>query len=71
MTPFAPSLRHRVAVLAACALGLSASAFAQGTAWPQKPITLVVGYPAGGSTDQLARAIQKPMQDFLKQPVIV
>ena len=71
MTPFAPSLRHRVAVLAACALGLSASAFAQGTAWPQKPITLVVGYPAGGSTDLVARTLAQDLGARLGQPVVI
>lgn len=40
-------------------------------AFPSKPVRLVVPYAAGGSTDQLARAIQQPMADFLKQPVIV
>ena len=40
-------------------------------AYPSKPIRIVVPYAAGGSTDQLARAIQQPMSDFLKQPVII
>lgn len=39
--------------------------------FPSKPIRIIVPYAAGGSTDQLARAIQQPMSDFLKQPVIV
>jgi len=43
--------------------------FAKG--YPEKPIRLVVPYAAGGTTDQLARIIQKPMSDFLGQPVIV
>ncbi len=55
-----------LATLAAAA----ASSFAQ-EPFPSRPITVVVPYPAGGTTDQLARAIQKPMSDFLHQPVIV
>ncbi len=39
--------------------------------FPEKPIRLVVPYPAGGSTDQLARIIQKPMREYLGQPVVV
>ncbi|HMN78521.1 MAG TPA: tripartite tricarboxylate transporter substrate binding protein [Burkholderiaceae bacterium] len=39
--------------------------------WPSKPIRVVVPYAAGGSTDQLARAIQKPMSDFLKQVIVI
>ncbi|MBS4679839.1 Bug family tripartite tricarboxylate transporter substrate binding protein, partial [Klebsiella pneumoniae] len=39
--------------------------------YPEKPIRLIVPYAAGGSTDQLARIIQKPMSDYLGQPVVV
>nr|WP_315593231.1 tripartite tricarboxylate transporter substrate binding protein [uncultured Cupriavidus sp.] len=39
--------------------------------YPEKPIRLVVPYAAGGSTDQLARIIQKPMSEYLGQPVVV
>lgn len=58
--------------LAAAALAATAAApaFAQ-EAFPSKPIRIVVPYAAGGTTDQLARAIQKPMSDFLGQPVII
>lgn len=49
----------------------SASPMAQAQGFPSKPIHFIVPYAAGGTTDQLARAIQQPMQDFLKQPVIV
>lgn len=39
--------------------------------WPERPIRLIVPFTAGGSTDQLARAIQLPMSELLGQPVIV
>ena len=39
--------------------------------YPSRPIRVIVPYPAGGSTDQLARAIQQPLQELLGQPVIV
>lgn len=39
--------------------------------FPSKLIHIIVPYAAGGSTDQLARAIQQPMADYLKQTVIV
>ena len=38
--------------------------------WPSKPIRIIVPYPAGGTTDQLARAIQQPLADTLGQPVV-
>ena len=58
------------------ALALSAFAFL-GTALAQsgdgagKPITIVVPFPPGGTTDQLARAVGQQMAESLKVPVIV
>ena len=58
------------AVTATLGAGTLESAHAQ-DAYPSKPIRIVVPYPAGGTTDQLARAIQQPLQELLGQPVIV
>jgi tripartite-type tricarboxylate transporter receptor subunit TctC len=38
---------------------------------PNRPIRLLVGYPAGGGTDILARATAQGMQAVLGQPVVV
>lgn len=56
--------------LAALALGLTAIA-AQAETWPTKPITLVVPFPPGGSTDTVARSIAPKMAAALGQPVLV
>lgn len=40
-------------------------------AWPEKPITLIVPWAAGGSTDILARVLSEHMTQSYGQPVIV
>src|ERR1700755_664253 len=39
--------------------------------FPSRPIRLIVPYPAGGSTDIMARALQEPMAKILGQPIII
>ena len=39
--------------------------------FPVHPIKILVGAPAGGTTDTMARAIADPMAAALKQPVLV
>lgn len=39
--------------------------------YPARPIKLVVGAPAGGTTDTVARFIAEPMAAALKQPVLL
>ena len=56
--------------LAATALLALPPAFAQ--SWPAaKPITLIVGYPAGGSVDLVARILAEPLSRRLGTPVVV
>ena len=40
-------------------------------AWPQRPITIVVPFLAGGSADLLARIVQQHMQADFGSPVVV
>lgn len=39
--------------------------------YPEKPIRLIVSYPAGGTADLLSRAIGEGLNEIFKQPVIV
>jgi tripartite-type tricarboxylate transporter receptor subunit TctC len=55
---------------ATIALAVSALAVAQ-TAYPAKPVRWVVGYPAGGGTDFLARTVGAQVSQQLGQPVLV
>lgn len=67
-------LTRRQALLAGAAgLGTLAAAphsLAQG-AWPNKPLTLLVGYPPGGQTDFAGRAITGGLQAALGQAIVI
>jgi tripartite-type tricarboxylate transporter receptor subunit TctC len=52
------------------ALGLSSATWAQG-AYPQKPVTLIVPFPAGGIADLSARALKPSLDKALGQPVLI
>ena len=66
-----PTRRAAALALAMCTLGaLTALAFAQDK-WPSKPITYIVPFPAGGTTDVLARLISQKLGSALGTTVIV
>jgi tripartite-type tricarboxylate transporter receptor subunit TctC len=44
---------------------------AQAQAYPNKPVTLMVPYPAGGLSDVIARTVNVPLGKALAQPVLV
>jgi tripartite-type tricarboxylate transporter receptor subunit TctC len=47
------------------------AALAQAQAFPSRPVTLVVPWPAGGAADFVARALVKELEPLLGQPVVV
>jgi len=52
----------------ALTVGLVAQA---GAAYPEKPVTIIVPFPPGGSTDMVARAIAPKLQASLGQPFVI
>ena len=55
----------------ALTLGLAAAAAAHAQAWPAKPVTLLVPFPPGGSTDLIARTLGAKLQEKLGGSFIV
>lgn len=39
--------------------------------WPTKPVTMIMGFPAGSGVDVVARAIQEPLSKQLGHPVVI
>src|SRR6266567_3554101 len=60
-------LRLAAALIAALMLALAA----QAQTYPSRPVTLVVPFPAGGSTDWLSRLLGQKLEQRLKQPFII
>jgi tripartite-type tricarboxylate transporter receptor subunit TctC len=59
----------RLAAGAAALPALPSTAMAQ--AYPTRPITMIVPFPAGGGGDVIARIIAEPMRSSLEQPIII
>jgi len=63
----------RLLTIALAAALLSAAAVAQpiDTGWPQRPIRLIVPFPAGASTDIIARIVGQKLSQRLGQQIVV
>jgi len=69
-----PSQRRRSLLLAAAATaGASVAPWgaAQAQAYPSRPVTLIVPWPAGGSTDRHLRALSAIAATHLGQPIVI
>lgn len=63
-------MNFRTLLTCAAIIGLWGHVAAAET-YPARPIHLIVGFPAGGSTDSVARLLGKGISDDLGQPVVV
>ena len=66
-------MQRVVSALVGCAVGLLATAaVAQDYSWkPDRPVTIIVPWAAGGSTDQVTRVTAAEIEKALGQKVIV
>ena len=63
--------RRSLIAAAVGGLGVAVAGMAAAQTFPDRPVTLVVGFPPGGSTDVVARILAENMTKTLGQPVIV
>jgi tripartite-type tricarboxylate transporter receptor subunit TctC len=64
-------LRMWVAALGVAGCLAAAGGICQAQGWPNKPIRMLVGFPAGGPTDVVARIVSEKLQGQINQRVIV
>jgi tripartite-type tricarboxylate transporter receptor subunit TctC len=64
-------LRGLGVLLAVLAMIAAPSAWSQAGSYPSRPVRIVVPFPAGGTTDILARAIAQRLSESMGQPFIV
>ena len=64
-------MRLKLLALAVAALVSFANSASAQSNWPTRPITLVVGFAAGGGTDVLARIVARKVSEVLGQQIIV
>ncbi|SPC19517.1 Bug family tripartite tricarboxylate transporter substrate binding protein [Cupriavidus taiwanensis] len=73
----APRLHHWLrafalgSLAAVAALTFSTPAGAAAQDWPQRPVSVVVPFPPGGSSDAIARMLTVPLNEKLGQPFVI
>ena len=68
-----PSPSRRVFLTSAAAVGVLVATGARGddNHWPDRPVRIIVPYPAGGSTDVLTRILAERLKDIFGQSFVV
>lgn len=70
-TTISPFLMRRRSALKALASGAASMALPALAAWPEKPVRIVVTFPAGGASDIVARVMAEQLGKKLGQAVVV
>lgn len=64
-------MRRLISCLAVACLACGLASIVWAQSWPTKPVRLIVNFPAGGTTDMMARAFAPRLADVLGQPVVI
>lgn len=59
-------MKRVLATALACVAMCAVSAFAHAQSWPAKPVKVLVGFPAGTSSDIIARLYTERLADHFK-----
>ena len=65
------ALKWAVGAAAVTSGGWTSTVLAQGSAYPNRPITMIVPFPPGGVADIVARPVAEAMSRDLGQPVVI
>jgi tripartite-type tricarboxylate transporter receptor subunit TctC len=65
------SRRHFLHLAAGAVALPSVSPIARAQAYPTRPVTMIVPFPAGGPTDAIARILAERMRAALGQPIVI
>ncbi|WBY01432.1 tripartite tricarboxylate transporter substrate binding protein [Ramlibacter tataouinensis] len=72
MNPFRHRLRFLAAAVGACiGLGASQAALAQSAGYPNRPVKVIVPFPAGGLVDGIARTLMTAIGAEIKQSIVI
>ncbi len=66
-----PRVTRRAAVAFAAGAAVAGGVSHAQANWPDRPVRLIVGYPAGGPTDFGGRLLQEPLQQLWGQPLVI
>jgi len=65
-----PTMRRRTFAVGLAAAGIAPVSLAV-DAWPTRPVRVLVGFTAGGTTDILARSVSLKLGDKFRQPFVI